>query len=51
VGIDFDSFIEAVRKDKSDMEMAREFGVSEKTINCLKEQFFRKGLGTTVGQD
>lgn len=51
VGIDMDMFVEAIGANKSDMEMAGEFGVSEKTVNCLKEQFYRKGLGTTVGQD
>jgi len=51
VGIDMDRFVEAIGAEKSDMEMAREFGVSEKTVNCLKEQFYRKGLGSIVGQD
>ncbi|PKM81837.1 MAG: hypothetical protein CVU89_07370 [Firmicutes bacterium HGW-Firmicutes-14] len=51
VGIDMDRFVEAIGANKSDMEMASEFGVSEKTIESLREHFFRKGLGTTVGQD
>ncbi len=51
VGIDFDRFVEAVGANKKDTEMAREFGVSEKTIACLREHFYRKGLGTTLGQD
>ncbi len=51
VGIDLNRFVEAVGADKSDTEMAAEFGVGEKTVTCLKEQFYRKGLGTTVGQD
>lgn len=51
VGIDFDRFVEAIGANKTDVEMASEFGVSEQTINCLKEHFFSKGLGTTVGQD
>jgi DNA-binding CsgD family transcriptional regulator len=46
-----DRFVEAIGANKSDMEMASEFGVSEKTIESLREHFFRKGLGTTVGQD
>ncbi len=51
VGIDFDRFLEAVGANKSDMEMAGEFGVTEKTITCLREHFYKKGIGTTVGQD
>ncbi|MHB9094969.1 MAG: helix-turn-helix domain-containing protein [Eubacteriales bacterium] len=51
VGIDMDRFVEAIGAGKGDMEMSQEFGVGEKTVACLKEHFFRKGLGTTVGQD
>lgn len=51
VGIDFDSFVEAIGANKTDVEMASEFSVSEKTISYLKAHFFSKGLGTTVGQD
>lgn len=51
VGIDMDRFVDAIGADRSDMEMAEEFGVSEKTVARLKEQFWRKGLGTTVAQD
>lgn len=51
VGIDFDGFVEAIGAGRSDMEMASEFGVSEKTVACLKEHFYHKGLGTTIGQD
>lgn len=51
VGIDMDRFVEAIGANKSDMEMAMEFGVNERTINCLKEHFYRKGLGSIVGQD
>ncbi|ADG82176.1 helix-turn-helix domain-containing protein [Thermincola potens] len=51
VGIDFDSFIDGLAQNKSDMEMAEEFGVTEKTIYYLRNQFERKGLGSTIGQD
>lgn len=51
VGIDMDRFVEAIGANKSDTEMASEFAVSEKTITCLKDHFFSKGLGTTIGQD
>ncbi len=51
VGIDFDRFVESIGANMTDMEMAREFGVSERTIACLRDHFYKKGLGTTVGQD
>ncbi len=51
VGIDFDDFIEAVKNDKTDAEMAKEFGVTEKTINYLKNHFWTHGIGSTMGQD
>ena len=51
VGVDMDRFVEAIGANRTDMEMASEFGVSEKTIEALKEHFYSKGIGTTVGQD
>lgn len=51
IGIDFDRFIEFIGANKSDSEIAEELGVSEKAINCLKNHFYTKGLGSTVGQD
>lgn len=51
VGIDMDRFVESIGANKADTEMAAEFAVSEKTIASLKDHFYRKGLGTTVGQD
>jgi len=51
VGIDMDRFVEAIGANRTDMEMASEFGVSEKTIDALKEHFYSKGIGTTIGQD
>ncbi len=51
VGIDLDRFVDSIGANRSDMEMAQEFGVSEKTISQLRNQFYTKGLGTTVGQD
>ncbi len=51
VGIDFDRFIEGLKNQKSDMEIANDFGVTEKTIYYLRDHFERKGLGSTVGQD
>jgi len=51
VGIDFDLFIDAIKNNKSDMEMAKEFGVNEKVIKHLKEHFFAHGVGSIMGQD
>lgn len=51
VGIDFDAFIEGLKNNKSDAEMAREFGVSSKVIMHLRDHFMRRGLGSIMGQD
>lgn len=51
IGIDFDRFIEDIGANKTDMEMASEFGVTEKAVANLREHFYRKGLGSVMGQD
>lgn len=51
VGIDFDQFIARLAENRSDMEMAEEFQVSEKTIAHLREHFERLGLQSIMGQD
>lgn len=51
VGIDFDKFIEGLKNDKTDAEMAEEFGVTKKTISYLREHFMTHGVGSTMGQD
>jgi DNA-directed RNA polymerase specialized sigma subunit len=51
VGIDFDDFIAGLKNKLSDVEMAAEFGVSEKTISYLREHFMSHGLGSIMGQD
>ncbi|KUK82962.1 MAG: Uncharacterized protein XD97_0304 [Pelotomaculum thermopropionicum] len=51
VGVDFDSFIEGLKKDKSDSEMAEEFDVSEKLIYHLKDHFYSHGVHSILGQD
>lgn len=51
VGIDFDKFIEGLKNDKSDAEMAQEFNVTEKTIYYLRDHFITRGILSTMGQD
>ncbi len=51
VGVNFDRFIDLLAINKTDTEIAQEFGVNEKTIYHLRNHFERKGLGSTVGQD
>lgn len=51
VGINFDDFIECLKNNKSDMEMAKEFRVNNKVINHLKEHFDKYGVHSIVGQD
>jgi uncharacterized membrane protein len=51
VGINFDNFIDGLKNDKSDAEMASDFSVSEKTISHLRNHFMTHGIGSTMGQD
>ncbi|WP_066635471.1 histidine kinase [Desulfolucanica intricata] len=51
VGIDFDAFIERIKVNKSDAEIAAEFAVSEKVIGQLREHFMTHGIQSIVGQD
>ncbi len=50
-GIDFDSLIEAFRRDDSLEEMAKSFGVRRDTIISLKEHFEHYGISTVMGGD
>lgn len=51
VGIGFDDFIDALAQQKSDEEMADNFGVSVKTIRNFREHFETKGIDSVEGQD
>jgi hypothetical protein len=51
VGVDFDRFIEGVKDDKSDSEMAQELNVSEKLIYHLRDHFYTHGVHSITGQD
>lgn len=53
VGIDYNQFIDGLRDNKSDVEMAQEFKVSDKTIKNLKERFYTMDVPITgnYGQD
>ncbi len=51
VGIDFDRFISYLANNRSDTEMSKEFGVSEKVIMNLRKHFERLGVQSIVGQD
>lgn len=52
VGIDFEDFIDSLQADKSDMEMAEEFDVPEKTIAHLRERFYSvEAITGNYGQD
>lgn len=51
VGIDFDLFIDGLKNNRLDSEMAMEFGVSEKTIEYLRDHFMTHGVGSVMGQD
>lgn len=52
VGIDYDQFIHRLEGNKTDEEMAAEFGVSEKTIRHLKDRFYQvEAILGNYGQD
>ncbi|HHW44788.1 MAG TPA: helix-turn-helix domain-containing protein [Desulfotomaculum sp.] len=51
VGIDVDRLIDGIREDRTDAEMAEEFGVTEKLICHLRDHFMRYGVGSIMGQD
>ncbi|OAT81769.1 histidine kinase [Desulfotomaculum copahuensis] len=51
VGIGFDVFIEGLKNNRTDAEMAAEFGVTEKLIAHLRDHFMRFGVGSIMGQD
>lgn len=50
VGVNYDAFIEGLRVNQSDMEMANEFAVPEGTIRNLREHFESEiGLNSIIG--
>jgi len=51
VGVDFDRFIDGLRLNRTDAEMAREFGVPVGTIANLRAHFMRFGVDSVQGQD
>lgn len=51
VGVDFDRFIADLKEQKTDLEMAEEFAVTEKLISHLRERFYTHGLDSVEGQD
>ncbi|MCR4442257.1 MAG: hypothetical protein QHH10_08415 [Peptococcaceae bacterium] len=51
-GIDYREFIDRLRENRSDAEMAREFEVSEQTVSALREHFYRvEAIHGNYGQD
>lgn len=52
VGIDYHQFVNSLSANKKDMEIAQEFGVSEKTIKNLRERFYSvEATNGNYGQD
>ncbi len=51
VGVDFDRFIEGIKDEQSDSEMAQEFDVPEESIYHLRDHFYTHGVHSIVGQD
>ncbi|MDK2820512.1 MAG: hypothetical protein PWP31_477 [Clostridia bacterium] len=51
VGIDFDKFIAGLAANRSDTELAKEFGVNSEAIYHLRNHFERYGIQSVMGQD
>lgn len=50
VGVNYDAFIEGLRNNQGDLEMAQEFAVPEGTICNLRQQFESEiGLNSIMG--
>ena len=51
LGIDFDRFIDGLKNNRTDTEMAEEFQVSQEAILALREHFVHLGIQSVVGRD
>lgn len=51
VGVDLDRFVDGIKDDKSDSEMAKELDVPEKLIYHLRDHFHTHGIHSIMGQD
>lgn len=51
VGVDFDRLIAGLAANRSDGEMAEEFGVPDKVISHLRHHFETVGIHSILGQD
>lgn len=51
VGVDVDRFIDGLKNDKTDSEMAEELDVSERLIYHLRDHFYSHGVDSVMGQD
>ncbi|MGI9860302.1 helix-turn-helix domain-containing protein [Moorella naiadis] len=51
VGVDFDRFIAGLAANRSDTELAAEFGVESQVIYRLRDHFERYGIQSIMGRD
>lgn len=51
VGIEFDKFIEGLKHNRTDEELAEDFAVSENLIAHLRSHFEHFGVNSVVGRD
>jgi hypothetical protein len=51
VGVDFDRFLTGLAANRSDTELAAEFGVDAGVIYHLRDHFERYGIHSIMGQD
>jgi len=51
IGVDFEVFVEGLKNNRSDQDMARAFGVPVPAVANLRRHFMRFGLDSVQGQD
>lgn len=50
-GVDYDRFLAGLAANRSDTELAAEFGVETEVIYHLRDHFERYGIHSIIGQD
>lgn len=51
IGIDYEVLIEDIKNDVDSALMARSYGITEETVENLKEHFYRYGISSVMGGD
>lgn len=52
LGVDYNQFINALKEDKSDINMANELGVKKEVVESLRKRFYdMEAISGNTGQD